>query len=140
MPLSVDKSPRLPIFSETFRSALDSGCLGLSIYYTLEGGSSQIDEDVWLTARTDRGEGANHAILDVLDFAETVGSKLSGNNNSFADLRAVLDIYEDAVVSRARPGVLASRRACMDAHDWPKISLTSPLLSKREMKLQFDEE
>ncbi|KAK0377455.1 FAD binding domain-containing protein [Colletotrichum limetticola] len=87
-----------------------------------------------------RGEGANHAILDVLDFAETVGSKLSGSNNSFADLRAVLDIYEDAVVSRARPGVLASRRACMDAHDWPKISPTSPLLSKREMKLQFDEE
>ncbi|KAK1655034.1 FAD binding domain-containing protein [Colletotrichum phormii] len=87
-----------------------------------------------------RGEGANHAILDVLDFAETVGPKLSGSNNNLANLRAVLDIYEDTVVSRARPGVLASRRACMDAHDWPKISPTSPLLSKREMKLQFDEE
>lgn len=59
---------------------------------------------------------------------------------AFADLRAAMDVYEDAVVSRARPGVLASRRACMDAHDWPKISPTSPLLSKREMKLQFDEE
>ncbi|OHE97099.1 FAD binding domain-containing protein [Colletotrichum orchidophilum] len=89
-----------------------------------------------------RGEGANHAILDVLDFAETVAPKLSASNSTcnFADLRAALDIYENAVVSRARPGVLASRRACMDAHDWPKISSTSPLLSKREMKLQFDEE
>ncbi|WYZ46640.1 hypothetical protein EsH8_IX_000865 [Colletotrichum jinshuiense] len=84
-----------------------------------------------------RGEGANHAILDVLDFAENVVPK---SGAAFADLRAAMDVYEDAVVSRARPGVLASRRACMDAHDWPKISPTSPLLSKREMKLQFDEE
>ncbi|KAF9871852.1 FAD binding domain-containing protein [Colletotrichum karsti] len=84
-----------------------------------------------------RGEGANHAILDALDFAENVAPKLDA---TFDDLRAAMDIYEDAVVSRARPGVLASRRACLDAHDWPKISPTSPLLSKREMKLQFDEE
>ncbi|KAL0932840.1 FAD binding domain-containing protein [Colletotrichum truncatum] len=84
-----------------------------------------------------RGEGANHAILDVLDFAVNVVEKL---NTTFPDLRAGLDAYEDAVIGRARPGVLASRRACLDAHDWPKISPTSPLLSKREMKLQFDEE
>ncbi|KAK1961161.1 FAD binding domain-containing protein [Colletotrichum sublineola] len=84
-----------------------------------------------------RGEGANHAILDVLDFAENVVPKLDA---SFTDVRAAIDTYEDQVVARARPGVLASRRACMDAHDWPKISPTSPLLSKREMKLQFDEE
>ncbi|KAJ5020060.1 hypothetical protein K4K57_003467 [Colletotrichum sp. SAR 10_99] len=86
-----------------------------------------------------RGEGANHAILDVLDFAEAVGPKL-GSGAGFPELRAAMDVYEDAVVARARPGVLASRRACLDAHDWPKISPTSPLLSKREMKLHFDEE
>ncbi|OHW99499.1 FAD binding domain-containing protein [Colletotrichum incanum] len=84
-----------------------------------------------------RGEGANHAILDVLDFGENVAPKLDAN---FTELRAAMDVYEDQVITRARPGVLASRRACMDAHDWPKISPTSPLLSKREMKLQFDEE
>ncbi|KAK2038393.1 FAD binding domain-containing protein [Colletotrichum somersetense] len=84
-----------------------------------------------------RGEGANHAIVDVLDFAETVLPKLDA---SFKDLRAAIDAYEDQVVARARPGVLASRRACMDAHDWPRISATSPLLSKREMNLQFDDE
>ncbi|OLN96780.1 putative FAD-dependent monooxygenase [Colletotrichum chlorophyti] len=84
-----------------------------------------------------RGEGANHAILDVLDFAEKVSPKM---NTDFAGFRIALDAYEDAVVTRARPGVLASRRACLDAHDWPRISPTSPLLSKREMKLQFDEE
>ncbi|GKT46112.1 putative FAD-dependent monooxygenase [Colletotrichum spaethianum] len=84
-----------------------------------------------------RGEGANHAIIDVLDFAKNVVPKLDA---SFTELRAGMDVYEDHVVARARPGVLASRRACMDAHDWPKISPTSPLLSKREMMLQFDEE
>ncbi|GKT94858.1 FAD binding domain-containing protein [Colletotrichum tofieldiae] len=84
-----------------------------------------------------RGEGANHAILDVLDFGENVAPKLHA---SFTELRAAMDVYEDKVVARARPGVLASRRACMDAHDWPKISPTSPLLSKREMNLEFDEE
>ncbi|KAH0433893.1 FAD binding domain-containing protein [Colletotrichum camelliae] len=88
-----------------------------------------------------RGEGANHAILDVLDFAEAVAPRLGlGSGAGFPELRAAMDAYEDAVVARARPGVLASRRACLDAHDWPKISPTSPLLSKREMKLHFDEE
>ncbi|GJD03604.1 FAD binding domain-containing protein [Colletotrichum higginsianum] len=84
-----------------------------------------------------RGEGANHAIIDVLDFAETVAPAL---NAGFAELRAAMDAYEDRVVARARPGVLASRRACLDAHDWPRIGPASPLLSKREMMLQFDEE
>ncbi|KAK2026422.1 FAD binding domain-containing protein [Colletotrichum zoysiae] len=84
-----------------------------------------------------RGEGANHAILDVLDFAEIVLPKLDA---SLTDLRAAMDAYEDQVVARARPGVLASRRACIDAHDWPRICPTSPLLSKREMNLRFDDE
>ncbi|KAJ0146833.1 putative FAD-dependent monooxygenase, partial [Colletotrichum tanaceti] len=84
-----------------------------------------------------RGEGANHAIIDVLDFAETVAPALDAG---FAELRAAMDVYEDRVVARARPGVLASRRACLDAHDWPRIGPASPLLSKREMMLQFDEE
>ncbi|WYZ44685.1 hypothetical protein EsH8_VIII_000001 [Colletotrichum jinshuiense] len=84
-----------------------------------------------------RGEGANHAIIDVLDFAETVAPALDAD---FAEFRAAIDVYEDRVVARARPGVLASRRACLDAHDWPRISPASPLLSKREMMLQFDEE
>ncbi|KAF6798720.1 FAD binding domain protein [Colletotrichum sojae] len=86
-----------------------------------------------------RGEGANHAILDVLDFAEKV-SPLLKDGAAFPQLRAAMDAYEGAVVARARPGVLASRRACLDAHDWPKIGPASPLLSKREMFLQFEEE
>lgn len=107
----------------------------------------------------DRGEGANHAIVDVLDFATHVVPMLAPCSLQHAHqgaaqaqdpartLRQALDRYEDAVVSRSRPGVLASRRACLDAHAYSRLfgegaaaGGISPLLSKREMALQFDDE
>ncbi|KAM0265650.1 hypothetical protein ACHAQJ_000084 [Trichoderma viride] len=109
-----------------------------------------------------RGEGANHAIVDVLDFATHVVPQLtpdraSGSNAGSQQhtiqsqdqdfpqaLRQALDAYEDAIVSRTRPGVLASRRACLDAHAFSRVfgegAGVSPLLSKREMALQYDDE
>jgi hypothetical protein len=54
-------------------------------------------------------------------------------------LRAALDRYEDKVVARSRPGVLASRQACLDAHQWSRINDKSPLLTRRSMNLAFDE-
>ncbi|KAM0525575.1 hypothetical protein ACHAPE_000282 [Trichoderma viride] len=106
-----------------------------------------------------RGEGANHAIVDVLDFATHVVPMLAPCSlqhahqgaaqaqDSAQALRQALDRYEDAVVSRSRPGVLASRRACLDAHAYSRLfgegaatGGISPLLSKREMALQFDDE
>ncbi|KAL7799180.1 hypothetical protein V8C37DRAFT_407538 [Trichoderma ceciliae] len=105
-----------------------------------------------------RGEGANHAIVDVLDFATHIvplltldrGSGSSSGSNAGQDqdfrqaLRQALDRYEDVVVSRSRPGVLASRRACLDAHAFSRLfgegATASPLLTKREMTLQFDDD
>ncbi|RFU72369.1 fad binding domain-containing [Trichoderma arundinaceum] len=112
---------------------------------------------------SDRGEGANHAIVDVRDFATHIVPQLAldrGSSSNAASqqstqqgqgqdfrqaLRQALDGYEDAVVSRSRPGVLASRRACLDAHSFSRLfgeeaTGVSPLLSKREMMLQFDDE
>ncbi|KAJ3541171.1 hypothetical protein NM208_g4727 [Fusarium decemcellulare] len=86
-----------------------------------------------------RGEGANHAILDVADFVERVLPVLKYNGDSEA-LRAELNFYEDAVVKRTRPGVLASRQACLDAHEWPRIQRTSPLLTRRQPQLEFPED
>lgn len=57
---------------------------------------------------------------------------------AFSNLRAALNAYEKAVVERTRPGVLASRRACLDAHDWGKIDDKSPLLTRRAMKLDIE--
>ncbi|KAK4455425.1 putative FAD-dependent monooxygenase [Podospora aff. communis PSN243] len=83
-----------------------------------------------------RGEGANHAIVDVLELVETVIPHLASEG---AILQAALHTYQNAVATRARPGVLASRQACLDAHDWSRISRDSPLLSRRAMKLDFDD-
>jgi hypothetical protein len=64
----------------------------------------------------------------------------NNNNNAVDDhLRAALDRYEDRAVGRARPAVLASRQACLDAHRWARITDQSPLLSRRAMNLAFDE-
>ncbi|KAK4176784.1 hypothetical protein QBC36DRAFT_4192 [Triangularia setosa] len=83
-----------------------------------------------------RGEGANHAIIDVKEYVDTVLPHLDG---SPTELRAALDAYEDKAVARTRPAVLASRQACLDAHEWEKIGPASPLLSKRAMNVGFDE-
>ncbi len=91
---------------------------------------------------TDRGEGANHAIVDVMDLVELVISHLVGGGdrgNGKASLRAALDRYEDKVVARTRPAVLASRQACLDAHDWRRINPQSPLISKRAMNVEYGE-
>ena len=95
--------------------------------------------------KTDRGEGANHAILDVLDLVELVMPHFTNPNSSESpvaavdSLRAALDLYEEKAVSRSRPAVLASRQAALDAHQWSRIKATSPLLSRRAMDLAFDE-
>jgi hypothetical protein len=40
-------------------------------------------------------------------------------------------------VLRTRSAVLASRKACLDAHDWHGLTADSPLLTKRQMQLEF---
>ncbi|AEO57277.1 hypothetical protein MYCTH_2314986 [Thermothelomyces thermophilus ATCC 42464] len=94
-----------------------------------------------------RGEGANHAIVDVHDLVELVMPHFVADERDehstpaqrAVDLRAALDRYEDRVVSRTRPAVLASRQACIDAHQWSRINEKSPLLSRRAMNLVFDD-
>ncbi|KAJ4138450.1 hypothetical protein NW768_002284 [Fusarium equiseti] len=85
-----------------------------------------------------RGEGANHVILDVQDFVKEVTPVLQGGCD-FSRLRLALDKYEKQVVERTRPAVLASRQACLHAHNWSKISNESPLLTRRMPFVEFDE-
>ena len=51
--------------------------------------------------------------------------------------RSVLDEYEQAVTARTRPSVLASRKACLDAHNWKSINSASPLLTKRTPFIRY---
>ena len=87
----------------------------------------------------DRGEGANHAIVDVLEFSQNVTSVLDPCTAAEVDLRDALDTYEEVVVKRTRPAVLASRKACLDAHVFENINSKSPLVSKRQMYVDFVE-
>ncbi|RAL06913.1 FAD-dependent oxidoreductase [Aspergillus homomorphus CBS 101889] len=77
-----------------------------------------------------RGEGANNAIVDVLDFTKRVDLKSMGSLTTNT-LRECLAVYESDVLTRAEPSVLNSRQACLDAHDFSRIVDGSPLVSAR---------
>jgi hypothetical protein len=87
----------------------------------------------------DRGEGANHGIVDVAEFAKYIAPTLLAGGGG-VQLRKAIDEYENVVSERSRPGVLVSRRACLDAHEWSRLDARSPLLSPRIQQVKYDEE
>ncbi|PYI11030.1 FAD/NAD(P)-binding domain-containing protein [Aspergillus sclerotiicarbonarius CBS 121057] len=82
-----------------------------------------------------RGEGANNAIVDVLDLTKRVDMQSLGSIPPEA-LRESLNAYENDVFIRAEPSVINSRQACLDAHDFAAILNGSPLVSARLLKEQ----
>jgi hypothetical protein len=50
--------------------------------------------------------------------------------------KAAIDAYEAEMCVRGRPAVLASRRACLDAHEQGRINEKSPLMARRAIKLE----
>ncbi|KAJ5340578.1 hypothetical protein N7541_009702 [Penicillium brevicompactum] len=79
-----------------------------------------------------RGEGANNAIVDVLDFVRRLNLREDGALDSVA-LSSSIAAYENDVFTRAVPSFLNSRQACLDAHDFSKIE-GSPLVGLRSLK------
>ncbi len=77
-----------------------------------------------------RGEAANHGILDVEVLLGHICEVVSrgGYGEGLGDAIAA---YEEAMIRRAAPAVLTSRRACLDAHDYERIGEESPLVNKR---------
>ena len=73
----------------------------------------------------------------MLDFTKKVLPQICDLGST--TLQADLHSFEDNVFARTRPAVLASRQACLDAHDWQGLSLASPLLTRRQMMLDFDD-
>ncbi|EKV10236.1 hypothetical protein PDIP_60820 [Penicillium digitatum Pd1] len=102
-----------------------------------------------------RGEGANNAIVDVLDLVTRIDMcqpryKSSHFGLSLIRLKLIhalsitrsfdsealkssLAAYENAVFARAEPSFLNSRQACLDAHDFSRIE-GSPLVGLRDFK------
>ncbi|KAJ5817876.1 hypothetical protein N7447_007884 [Penicillium robsamsonii] len=79
-----------------------------------------------------RGEGANNAIVDVLDLVKRVDMHKPGSFDTEA-LKSSLAAYENDVFTRAEPSFLNSRQACLDAHDFSKIE-GSPLVGSRDLR------
>ncbi|KAJ5200129.1 Monooxygenase FAD-binding [Penicillium cf. griseofulvum] len=79
-----------------------------------------------------RGEGANNAIVDVLDLVKHVDMRQPRSLDSEA-LQSSLAAYENDVFTRAEPSFLKSRQACLDANDFSKIE-GSPLVGSRDLK------
>lgn len=95
-----------------------------------------------------RGEGANNAIVDVLDLVKRVDMEkpeyvdqspfhfdIANSSRSFEyeALSASLEKYEKDIFARVEPSFLNSRQACLDAHDFSKIE-GSPLVMARVLK------
>jgi hypothetical protein len=74
--------------------------------------------------------------VDVLELMQKVIPHLSSKSEA---LLAAIDNFENGLVARTRSAVLASRKACLDAHDWYGLSKDSPLVTRREMYLDFEE-
>ncbi|KAJ5782867.1 hypothetical protein N7457_004641 [Penicillium paradoxum] len=79
-----------------------------------------------------RGEGANNAIVDVLDLVKRIDMQNASAFDS-ESLPSSLAAYENDVFTRAEPSYRNSRQACLDAHDFTKIE-GSPLVALRELK------
>lgn len=90
-----------------------------------------------------RGEGANHAIVDVSVLLDALKPLYSNKldltvgkvNKAFRD---AVDRYEDEVVARTEIAVLASRQACLDAHDYQRLNDESLLVRRRLMRSDLD--
>ena len=87
-----------------------------------------------------RGEGANHGITDVSVLLSRILPILQKPSavptSSPTSLKDAIDTYEDEMIRRTAPAVLTSRRACLDAHDYGRITDQSPLISRRVMVVQ----
>ena len=85
-----------------------------------------------------RGDGANHGITDVSTLLTKMlpifrHSSDSPTTTTSSSLKDAIGAYEDEMITRTAPAVLASRHACLDAHDYQKITDQSPLISRRAM-------
>ncbi|KAI4198288.1 MAG: hypothetical protein LQ350_005371 [Teloschistes chrysophthalmus] len=88
--------------------------------------------------KTDRGEAYNHGVADISGLLSHILSVYSPppstpTAETRPSLQQAIDAYEAEMIKRTGPAVLTSRRACLDAHTYNRISDQSPLVSRRVM-------
>ncbi|KAK4553904.1 hypothetical protein LTR86_009079 [Recurvomyces mirabilis] len=85
-----------------------------------------------------RGEGANHSIVDVGHLVDLL-RPLVKDSTSDEQWQQVVHHYEEEMIERTAVAVLASRQACMDAHDYKRLNDNSPLVRRRLMRSDLEE-
>ena len=84
-----------------------------------------------------RGEAFNHGLRDLQVLVQQLESLYGKDRPHTAEEQKVaIDSYEAELGVRGRPAVLASRRACLDAHEQGRINESSPLMLRRAIKLE----
>jgi 2-polyprenyl-6-methoxyphenol hydroxylase-like FAD-dependent oxidoreductase len=104
------------------------------------GGKVVLVGDAAATMVMYRGEGANHSIVDVSKLLEQIKLSYEGEDVKDEDaFEAARAAYEGEMVERKEIAVLASRRACLDAHEYVRINENSPLVKRRMMRTDLEE-
>jgi hypothetical protein len=86
-----------------------------------------------------RGAGANHAIVDVDILLQQLKPLLHKQVNLLdEEVKSAVKHYEAEMVERTELEVLASRQACVDAHDWTRLNDQSPLVRRRIMRADLE--
>lgn len=75
----------------------------------------------------DRGEAANHGLLDAYHLSEAIGKIYSVSSLA----SEAINEFETEMRERTSRAVRLSRQACLDAHDWKRLDETSAILTKR---------
>ncbi|KAI4121272.1 MAG: hypothetical protein LQ341_007428, partial [Variospora aurantia] len=84
-----------------------------------------------------RGEAYNHGVADISVLLSNLLTTLPfAPETSLPPLKQAIDRYEAEMIQRTAPAVLTSRRACLDAHQYDRITDQSPLVSRRVMITQ----
>ncbi|KAK2855565.1 hypothetical protein FQN49_005062 [Arthroderma sp. PD_2] len=95
-------------------------------------GTATLVGDAAHTMTMFRGEAGNHGILDVSNLVAALLPVLKPSSDSPSRTQKdVINEYEEEMISRTRPAVLRSRKACLDAHDYSSITADSPLVARR---------
>ena len=93
------------------------------------GGSVTLAGDAAHAMTMYRGEAFNHGLRDVEELVGRIEERMAGDGTGA--MKEAIKEYEEKMCERCRPAVLASRRACLDAHDWSRLDEKSPLVARR---------
>ncbi|KAL8646155.1 MAG: hypothetical protein Q9210_006297 [Variospora velana] len=84
-----------------------------------------------------RGEAYNHGVADISVLLSNLLTTVpSAPETSQPPLKQAIDSYAAEMIQRTAPAVLTSRRACLDAHQYDRITDQSPLVSQRVMIIE----